>query len=186
MPFFDSLSSGYMVVLHTDIHVSTQENGSKFIRWESQKTRNKIGEESEEYPVTARDPSHNPIPVPPGCTGDHFAWMLPYYFKVEKGHSLFISHPFNRFDLPFITLTGIVDAEKTISRGNLPFFIKSDFEGIIEAGTPIAQIFPFKRDSWKAVEQNSIIEEGELHRTRSRRKFFNFYKDNMWFKKEFE
>lgn len=185
MPFFDSLSSGYMIVLHTDIHVSIQKDGSRFIRWESQKTLGKLGEESEEYPVTARNPNDNPIPIPAGCASDHFAWLLPYYLKTDDGHSLFVSHPFNRFDLPFVTLTGIIDTDKSISRGNLPFFIRLDFEGVIPQGTPIAQILPFKRDSWQAINENSIIEEGELNRSKSRRKFFNFYKDNMWFKKEF-
>lgn len=185
MPFFDSLSSGYMITLYTDIHVSDQENGKKFIRWESQKTRGKVGDDAEEYPVTARNPEDNPVPYPAGCAPDHFAWMLPYYLKIQPGYSILVSHPFNRFDLPFVTLTGIMDAENSIARGNLPFFIKSDFEGIIPKGTPIAQLLPFKRDSWQAIEDNSIIEEGELNRIKSRRKFFNYYKDNMWFKKEF-
>ena len=32
--------------------------------------------------------------------------------------------------------------------GNVPFFIKSGFEGVIPAGTPIAQLIPIKREKW--------------------------------------
>jgi hypothetical protein len=32
--------------------------------------------------------------------------------------------------------------------GNIPFFIKEGFSGVIPKGTPIAQVIPFKRESW--------------------------------------
>jgi hypothetical protein len=33
---------------------------------------------------------------------------------------------------------------------NSPFIIKSGFEGIIEKGTPMFQVIPFKRADWQA------------------------------------
>ena len=32
-------------------------------------------------------------------------------FEMPAGYSLLITHPFNRHDLPFVTLTGLVDAD---------------------------------------------------------------------------
>ena len=60
-----------------------------------------------------------------------------------------ITHPLNRNDLPFITISGIVDGNFAISAdGNVPFYIKNNFEGIIPQGTPIAQLIPFYRQNW--------------------------------------
>jgi hypothetical protein len=56
--------------------------------------------------------------------------------------------PMNRFDLPFLNTTGIVDSDKVHLLGSFPFFIVEGWEGTIPAGTPYLQILPFKRDNW--------------------------------------
>jgi len=33
---------------------------------------------------------------------------------MPAGYSLLITHPFNRHDLPFVTLTGLVDADSLL------------------------------------------------------------------------
>lgn len=177
MPFLDSLTSGYIATLYTDIHVSNAgpDGSFKYLRWSK-----------EEEPVEARDPAQNPMPAPSGCSEDHFSWRFPYHFKVEKGYSLLFTHPLNRFDLPFVTLSGIIDAEHAQQGGNLPFFIKKDFTGVIKQGTPIVQIIPIKNDSWKMIQDEKILEEGDLHRIKGRRVFYNYYKNNVWIKKDFE
>jgi len=53
-------------------------------------------------------------------------------------------------DLPFQTLSGIVDCDVHPNSVFVPFFLKKDFEGIIPAGTPIMQLLPFKRESWES------------------------------------
>jgi hypothetical protein len=94
-------------------------------------------------------------------------------------------HPVNRYDLPFITLTGVVDSDIAMSPGNLPFFIKKDFEGIIPKGTPIVQIFPFKRDDWKSQEDMSLVEEGKKETLLALRLAFGYYKSYVWKKKTY-
>lgn len=175
VPFFDSLVNGYIATLYTDIHVSDTPDGYKYIRWSKH-----------EEPIEVRNPSQNPMPIPSGCAPDQFSWRFPYYFKSEKGYSLLFTHPLNRFDLPFITLSGIVDSEFAAQPGNLPFFIKKDFTGIIKQGTPIVQIIPIKNESWKITNDKNIIREGDSNNIKRNRKFYNYYRDNFWIKKDFE
>ena len=68
---------------------------------------------------------------------------------MDKGYSVLITHPFNRDDLPFRTLTGLVDVD--LYKSNTIQFpavwIDESFTGILKKGTPIAQCIPIKRDN---------------------------------------
>jgi len=177
IPFLDSFTSGYIVELDRDLYVTTDSDGNKLIQWNN--------EIPDTIPVSSRAESKNLMPVPAGHSSNHFIWRSNYCMRVPKGYSVIISHPFNRFDLPFTTLTGIVDADSFLGEGNLPFFIKKDFNGVILAGTPIYQIFPFKRDSWKARLNPELKEINETNVRKTTRRFYNYYKNNKWVKKDY-
>jgi hypothetical protein len=63
-----------------------------------------------------------------------------------------ITHPINRLDLPFETLTGMVDADRYRDNFiNFPARWRDrDFNGVLPKGTPLAQCVPIKRDEWTA------------------------------------
>jgi hypothetical protein len=85
---------------------------------------------------------------PLGFYKTHFAWMADWGLKLPEGYSALFMTPMNRFDLPFINTTGIVDSDKLHMLGSFPFFIAEGWEGTIPAGTPYMQILPFKREDW--------------------------------------
>lgn len=176
VPFLDSLRSGYDIPLWTDIQVEDDGHGGKKISWMHVPD-----------PVYLRDPNNNKtIPTPTGHVSDApMTWVLPFYIKTPPGYSCIISHPINRFDLPFTTYTGIVDTDTTLYPGFAPFYLKSDFTGIIKRGTPIMTVFPFKRDNWKSERDDSIIKEGLKQKFESAAVLSGFYKKNIWKKKEF-
>jgi hypothetical protein len=70
-------------------------------------------------------------------------------------------------------------------RAEITFYLKNNFSGIIEKGTPIFQVIPFKREKW----ESEIAEYDNAWRTRwvnlSRNVFGGAYKKNFWHKKEF-
>jgi hypothetical protein len=99
IPFFDSLTNGYMVELWTDIFVKKNESGIPIITWN-------VGPD----PVYPRNPIESFI-QPHGHNEHHFAWFNPYAIKTPSNYGLLLGHPLNRFDLPFTTLTGITDAD---------------------------------------------------------------------------
>jgi hypothetical protein len=87
---------------------------------------------------------------PMGYYENHFAWWSDWAVELPPGYSAIYSQPYNRFDLPFITTSGIIDNDKVSLPGTMPFFVSKEWTGVIPAGTPYAQIVPFKRENWKS------------------------------------
>jgi hypothetical protein len=176
--FSDSLLSGYMMPLSMDIAIQ-QTDAGPIITWNNINLVSPI--------VEKRLISQNPtLPTPMGCSPDHFAWKTQHAINIPKGYSALIGHPLNRFDLPFFTLTGIVDGEFDMYNGSIPVYFSSTFEGIIPAGTPIAQIILFKRENWKSKIDKGILQKANLNHIKSILPAYGWYKKNIWKKKSYE
>ena len=69
--------------------------------------------------------------------------------ELDPGFSLYATHPVNRADLPFRTVTGLIDADRFNAVGILfpAVWTEPDFSGILPAGTPVAQCFPVRREA---------------------------------------
>ena len=148
-PFTDSFSLGYMLPLQKDVHI-TFINGER-----------KISSFVAANPVLQRSTAvhNNPtLPVPSGFCQEPFAWLTKNIIHIPEGYRALITHPLNRYDLPFITLTAVLNGEFTLQPGSVPMFLKEDFEGTIPAGTPIAQIILFKDEDWVSEIDSSLIE----------------------------
>jgi hypothetical protein len=65
----------------------------------------------------------------------------PWLIEAPEGYSVLFMHPINRFDLPFTTLTGLVDCDR--SRDTWIHFPVHwhdvNFNSVLQKGTPIAQ-----------------------------------------------
>lgn len=70
-------------------------------------------------------------------------WTL----ETPPGWSLLFMHPQGYPDLPFITLSGVVDCD-TYKDGyvHFPVLLKLGFEGVIARGTPVAQAVPVQKE----------------------------------------
>lgn len=177
MPFADAMLSGYIFELWQDVIVTDQDI-SPTLSWKD------TG-----YPfIAVRDNEQTgSMTTPAGYWDIHYTLSHPMYIQTPPGYSILVTQPFNRFDLPFMALTGIVDSDKEpFFPGNYSLFLKKGFSGIIESGTPILQILPFKRDEWKSEIDNSIIDLGNRASKKSLRKVLGWYRDNVWEKKGFE
>ena len=175
MPFIDAMTSGYMIELSQDI-VVTQINGSPFMTWAT-----------DPIPVEVRDmDSSKGLSVPNGCDETiSLAWNSTYNFKTPAGYSVLVTHPFNRYDLPFVTTSGIVDAGEGMHSGQIPFFLQKGFEGVIPKGTPIAQLLPYKIENWKSKEDKTLNLLGEKSKWEMKSVLSGWYKNNRWNKKEY-
>jgi hypothetical protein len=177
VPFLEAMTAGYMVELWTDIQVTQNKGGSPNLNWLS-----------DPDPLIIRNQASGAlIPRPAGHDEVHYAWVGQFAVKVPKGYSVLLTHPASRYDLPFTTLTGIMDSDSYYPAGLIPFFLKSGFEGIIKAGTPIAQLYPFKRDAWVSVEGDAADEQKALQQSYdSRRSLGGLYKKLHWTRKEYK
>jgi hypothetical protein len=176
-PFLDALTNGYIFYLSQDIEVSRKEDGSPYITWRS----------NELDPITWHTNNQwEGLKTPDNCLNYVYKWENYFIIQTPKKYSTLFTHPHNRFDLPFYTISGIVDTDKYNLPVQFPFFIKNNFTGIIKAGTPVTQITFFKRNHWFR-----LVKKYEKNFYKKAR--FNFlsniersYKNLFWEKKEYE
>lgn len=178
VPFLDGMTSGYMLELHTDVQITyRKETDQADIAWTS-------GPD----PIAIRSSLvGEKIPRPAGHLFTHYAWIGHWGIKLPKGWSLLVTHPLNRFDLPFTTLSGIMDSDVFFGNGNIPFFLRSNWSGFIEAGTPIAQLIPIKRENWSS-ELGTVEDKAQVNQQLfdCKRVLEGNYKKNFWNKKRYE
>jgi hypothetical protein len=178
VPFLDSMITGYVVELWQDIEIVRDKKNDTFnIHWNEKPDV-----------VTDRNPEVSPyLPVPSGHMATHFIWRTQSSIQTPRGYSCLITHPLNRFDLPFTTLSAVVDTDvNPMGKGSLPFFLKEDFEGIIPKGTPIYQVIPFKRESWTAKEDSKMHKLSQKITHMSNAVSHGFYKKTGWSRKQYE
>lgn len=174
MPIFDAIGCGYIIESPADVYI-TQENGSPYYQWTNYKLIDfHIKEQILNYP------SGSNLEVFP-------KWVNPWGIKTPKGYSVLFTQPMHR-DLPFTILPGVVDTDRYTAAVNFPFVLNDpNFEGMIPAGTPIAQVVPFKRDPWqmKIGDEQDLIEQAKvLNRLQS--KFFDRYKNFFRVEKQYK
>jgi hypothetical protein len=170
MPVFDSLTSGYIVVLAADVYFDGNE----------------IQQISTNHMVMAHHQSQiEGMPVPPEYKSKPYKWINYFTIKTPRGYSTLFTHPINRMDLPFYTLSGVVETDKFGLTVNFPFFIKKNFKGIIPAGTPIAQLIPFKRDDWKSEVNDTKPVKLPAYRFTMHNPPLGYYKKHFWSRKKY-
>lgn len=178
MPFVDSMMSGYVLRFPFDVEVSKSDSGEILFSYPKTPVGEIIHERPKELGAT--------IPRPPGFAPNHLAFSGFWGIKTPKGFSLLVTHPLNRHELPFHTISAIMDSDEFFAPGNIPFFIKEDFEGIIESGTPIAQLIPIKRESWVMVDKADNLKKKANYRGMLARMVDFNYKKTMWHRKEYK
>ena len=140
-PFVDAMAYGVMILLPCDVRM---DHGSLSWAWDVPE------------PATSGHP-RAPLSfhVPAQLIGTPFAsagqaaikfnsfWTI----ELDPGWSLFATHPVNRWDLPFRTITGLVDADRFHDGGiNFPaLWTEPEFSGVLPKGTPVAQCFAVPR-----------------------------------------
>ena len=170
--FLDAMTAGYMLTIPQDIMISTGDNGEKLAYWQIAK----------EYPIFDIDGSDRIVglPIPDGY--DNNVWNMVVFPRIETppGHSVLVTHPMNRFELPFLTLSGVIDTDKHHAGLTISLFLRKNFNGILKKGTPVAQVFPFMRENWDHANnepysyEKSIKQDFNLFST-----MINSYKKNF-------
>ena len=176
MPFLDSWTFGYIMTTPCDVIVEKNFDGSN-ITVHSNDYFNIVGARGE--------PSKNSMPIPPDYYQNELTWQTHWEAQTPEGYSSFYTHPINRPELPFYTISGIMDTDKWYLTGNHPFFIKKGFEGIIPMGTPMISIIPFKRENWKYDKRHVDKMEQDVLQSKVRRHSFAGYRKEFWTRKDF-
>lgn len=145
-PFIDAMTCGFLIPLICDLHVEDGE-----ISWDNDIPAGGAID-FPRSPVSFHDQSQ--LTGSPLFEADRFVIKFHNLWTIEapEGYALFFTHPVNRFDLPFTTLSGLVDCDRY--RDNWIHFPahwhNTGFRGVLPRGTPIAQCIPVKREDWTA------------------------------------
>jgi hypothetical protein len=139
-PFIDAMRAGFAMPLPCDVHYA---DGAFSWDW------------TLPLPATPGHP-HAPISFhaaaqvsgAPFGEANLIKFVGFWTIELPPGWSLLATHPLNRDDLPFRTLTGLVDSDRFHQIGLLfPARWLSDAACTLPAGTPVAQCIPVRRDA---------------------------------------
>jgi len=142
-PLIDAMRTGFLMPLAADVRVA---DGTFSWDWDlpptalGRTTRAPLGFH---HPEQAEgSPLHDP--------GQVFVKFNSFWtIALEPGWSLLAMHPANRRDLPFETLTGLVDADR-YGDGLIHFPARwrdPGFQGVLPRGTAVAQCLPVRREA---------------------------------------
>ncbi|MFC2967996.1 hypothetical protein [Acidimangrovimonas pyrenivorans] len=142
-PLIDALSLGVLIPLATDL---TVEGGEVAWDWDppvladAQIARAPVGLHVPEQATGA------PLRLAVGAV---LKFMNFWTLEAPEGWSLLFTHPLNREDLPFRTLSGVVDCD-LFRDGYVHFpalWQEAGFSGVLPKGTPVAQVIAIPRDA---------------------------------------
>jgi hypothetical protein len=175
IPMFDAISAGYIIRTHCDINLE-EKSGAPFFSWP-------VGEGLIEFhpeeQVCGLPSAESLVDVP--------KFVSPWVISTSKGYSSIFLNPMHRDYSPISILPGIVDTDSYGAIINFPLLVDRSFSGgIIPAGTPLVQVIPFKRDSFRMNfgSQKEIDESFEVD-LRLRSVFLNGYRKKFWSKKSY-
>lgn len=187
MPFFDSLTSGYFITTWADVEFTKNENNIIEYRYVHEDVFGGYAHDHTNWELLSErtgDLGHT-IPRPHGYANNHMVWSCKWGMKLPRGWSMLVTHPMNYFDLPFYTMSGIMESDRFTPNGNIPFFLQEGFTGIIKKGTPIAQLIPIKRSSW--ISTASMMKDIDKFIANSAREVnYGFYRSKVWIPKKYK
>lgn len=175
-PFGDALAAGYFILLENEIQVTQRDNKAYFI-WHRGGKDVIENHNSEQFSKDL---------IPEGYETTGFKFKNLWGIKTPAGYSTIFSHPLNGYQTPFLTLSGLVETDTYNAPVNFPFLIQKNFDGTIPAGTPIAQVIPFKRENWKSEIAEFSPTRVEGIRATFDRHISRPYKRLHWKRKEYK
>ena len=143
-PFVDAMTQGFMIPLPCDV---TVRNGEFSWDWP--------------LPASIADQKRSPLSFHSSAQVTDTPLFDPdvvllkfnnyWTIQLEPGYSLLFTHPLNRLDLPFRTLSGLVDSDLF---SDVPIFFPAvwsspEFEGVLPKGTPVAHCIPVLRQGYE-------------------------------------
>lgn len=180
IPVFDAMTAGYILVTPCDVQVSQElleSDSNKKVPCYAWPLHNLISfHPIEQAPL---HPLNNGFAYP--------KWTNPFGIKTSVGYSTLFLPPMHNPNNIFTILPGLVDTDKYNNPVNFPFVLNDPtWEGLIPAGTPIAQIIPFKRDAWNSNVTTKIDNGITEQFFKLRSIFFNSYKKQFWESKQYK
>jgi hypothetical protein len=170
-PFLEALGAGYIIPLADDIQFTTDAKGNL-----SFACRNDI--------VHTHDPGQ--YKGTPFGNRVIVKFINMWIIRTPPGYSTLLVQPMNRFHIPFVMLSGVVETDNWYLEIHFPAIcqLPPNSQYVMKKGTPLMQAIPFARQQW----QSSAGEREAQTRESARLAHVDnphVYKDQHWRKKSF-
>lgn len=175
VPMLDALTSGYIIPLWSDVQVKN-DGMNKIITWRV------MAPVFEEHGMQARTDVQTPV----GFNQQVFKFMNQWRIITPKGYSCLVVQPFGYRQTGVQAIPAVIDTDKNSLEILPPVWFSKQFEGILEKGTPMVQIIPFKRSDWNA--EYSYLKNGEYKQLEDKNfnsTIVNHYMKKIWTKKNY-
>lgn len=146
----DWLSMGYYIVADEDIPVMNGTNWDWPDGSEQFKTLSDKNHFSQSHPSAQLQDSIEYMGAD-SPVKDAFKISSRWNMKTPEGYSVLFLDPFMFSNKFFACWQGVIDTDRfsiNMDNAQIIFYPKVDHSFIIERGTPLVQIFPFKREEW--------------------------------------
>ncbi|BAQ90141.1 putative Deoxyuridine 5'-triphosphate nucleotidohydrolase [uncultured Mediterranean phage uvMED] len=177
IPFLEACNEGYIIPFYCDVFVKAENDKINFEFAEKDlcdgMSSHYLGQ-LEGHPL--QDADFGTIPL---------KFHNPWVIETPKGYSCLFMSPLNRMEKRFKLFDGVVDTDTYYNSVNFPFiWTGGDGEFLIEKGTPLAQVIPFKRETLKA--EFGLVDKRKSTQVRSKllTLFNNSYRRLFWHKME--
>lgn len=188
IPFLDSMRAGYIIPLWQDFHFKhsiINQNDQIYSQWMTSLDTNGAPPIDNHFLDQIKG-----TPFANKRFGKYpMKFNGPWTIKTPPGYSCLITSPLNQENENFGIFTAIVDTDTYFDKLNFPFIWKAqDFDGIIERGTPLVQVIPFRREDWKSeIKRMSYNDSSKLINNREKVKtvFKKGYRKFFWQQKKF-
>ena len=185
MPVYDMMTAGYI------IHTPVEQEIKCGIRHDSED----IISFNRRFPMAWADMQepneghmHEQCPVHvKGNRRDFITFSVPWRIETPPGYSCLIQPPYFHFEERFTLWPGIVDTDVIdVPWSNWPGHMNTGAEETvtIQPGTPLMQIFPFKREDWEM--EVEVDEAGKARDTSLKFFLTNAYKRIFHQKKKYK
>jgi hypothetical protein len=196
-PFLDTLMAGYLIKNPIDqiinFNVPNPNKDNKLDTWIN------INSEIQEHPfvkIINLNRGHEVHPLeqiggescPYAKTNKMWAIykiLNPWTIDIPKGYSVLFTPPLNRPNDNLEILSGIVDSGHPAPT-NFPCVFKKEGTWLLEKGTPIATVFPFKIENWKMTIEEQDNEKRLKEQFSFFTKIFKHYHKFNWVKKSWK
>lgn len=170
-PFLEAIASGYIIPVADDIQFTTDARGNL-----SFACKNDIVH------------THNPGQykgTPFGSTVI-VKFINVWIIRTPPGYSTLLVQPMNRFHLPFVMLSGVVETDNWYLEIHFPAIcqLPPNSQYLMKKGTPLMQAIPFAREQWQSAATEYEKETRERAQAAMKQNL-HVYKDDHWRKKTY-
>ncbi|HTQ81781.1 MAG TPA: hypothetical protein VMI47_00810 [Pseudolabrys sp.] len=145
-PVIDAMGYGFLMPLVADLKVEDGE-----FSWDYDVPAGSVSNFTQS-PIDFHDGAQ--VAGTPFFEDDRFIVKFNNFWTIQTppGYSLLFTHPLNRVDLPFTTISGLVDTDAFFDNLiNFPArWHDINFSDVLPKGTPVAQCIPVKREIWNS------------------------------------